>query len=92
MSVEQARFRWEQMRGRKFAAHFAALDCYVQPITSAIPPAMLAPPFDMVSMQFCMHYAFENETKARRMLENVSKHLRIGGIFLGTVPNAEWIM
>lgn len=79
------------MRRNKFLAHFAPLDCYVEPIASVIPSAMLDPPFDVVSMQFCMHYAFENESKARMMLENVSKHLRKGGIFLGTVPNAEWI-
>jgi len=39
-----------------------------------------------------MHYAFENVSKTRMMLENVSKYLRRGGIFLGTVPNAEWLM
>ncbi|GJJ15084.1 hypothetical protein Clacol_009359 [Clathrus columnatus] len=92
VSVEQARFRWEQLRGKKFAAHFAALDCFVEPIASVIPSATLIPPFDVVSMQFCMHYAFENETKARIMLDNVSKYLRKGGVFLGTVPNGEWIM
>jgi mRNA (guanine-N7-)-methyltransferase len=43
-------------------------------------------------MQFCMHYAFESVPKARMMLENVSKHLRKGGVFLGTIPNADLLL
>jgi mRNA (guanine-N7-)-methyltransferase len=43
-------------------------------------------------MQFCMHYAFESEAKVRTMLDNVSKHLREGGIFIGTIPNDQQLM
>lgn len=43
-------------------------------------------------MQFCMHYAFENAAKARMMIENVSRYLRRGGIFIGTIPNAELLL
>lgn len=39
-------------------------------------------------MQFCMHYAFETEAKVRTMLENVVQHLRPGGVFIGTIPDA----
>ena len=53
---------------------------------------MLSQPFDVVSMQFCMHYAFETLQKARCMLENVSKYLRAGGVFIGTIPNAEFLL
>ena len=55
-----------------------------------LPPE--AQPFDVVSMQFCMHYAFESVQKARMMLENVTRWLRTGGVFVGTVPNAELLM
>jgi mRNA (guanine-N7-)-methyltransferase len=48
--------------------------------------------FDTVSMQFCLHYAFENEKKARTMLQNVSSQLRSGGHFIGTIPDANWIV
>lgn len=48
--------------------------------------------FDAVSMQFCLHYAFESESKARRMLENVTCRLRRGGRFIGTFPDANWIV
>ena len=47
--------------------------------------------FDVVSMMFCMHYAFENESKARRMLKNVAGSLRKGGRFLGVVPNSDML-
>lgn len=48
--------------------------------------------FDTVSMQFCLHYAFENEKKARIMLQNVSSKLRSGGYFIGTMPDSNWIV
>ncbi|KAG5639614.1 hypothetical protein H0H81_010816 [Sphagnurus paluster] len=104
VSVDQARSRWQTLRGPRFAATFAALDCYTQPLTRAFPPDVLGTdeydggagltgdPFDVVSMQFCMHYAFETEEKTRCMLENVSRYLRKGGVFIGTVPNAELLL
>jgi mRNA (guanine-N7-)-methyltransferase len=45
--------------------------------------------FDVVSMMFCMHYAFESEEKARGMLRNVAGALKKGGRFLGTIPNSD---
>lgn len=92
VSVDQARSRWESLRAPKFAATFAAVDCYTTSLSKVIPPARLAEPFDVVSMQFCMHYAFENVQKARCMLENVSRWLRPGGVFIGTIPNAELLL
>ncbi|KAK3941669.1 mRNA cap methyltransferase [Diplogelasinospora grovesii] len=47
--------------------------------------------FDVVSMMFCMHYAFENEEKARRMLKNVAGALKKGGRFIGCIPNSDVI-
>ena len=40
--------------------------------------------FDIVSMQFAIHYLFEDEIKLRTFLQNVSDNLRIGGYFIGT--------
>lgn len=45
--------------------------------------------FDVVSMMFCMHYAFESEEKARQMLKNVAGALKKGGRFIGTIPNSD---
>ncbi|KAJ7632425.1 guanine-N(7)-methyltransferase domain-containing protein [Roridomyces roridus] len=92
VSVDQARQRWQSLRGPSFDATFAALDCYTEPLSKAFAPAKLANPFDVVSMQFCMHYAFESIQKARCMLENVSRWLRPGGVFIGTIPNADQLL
>jgi mRNA (guanine-N7-)-methyltransferase len=43
-------------------------------------------------MQFCMHYSFESEQKARTMLQNVTSNLARGGWFIGTIPDANWIV
>lgn len=43
-------------------------------------------------MQFCLHYSFETKDKARQMLSNVTSNLRQGGWFIGTIPNANWIV
>jgi mRNA (guanine-N7-)-methyltransferase len=80
------------MRGQRFVATFEAMDCWTQLLSAAMPVARLARPFDVVSMQFCMHYAFESVAKARRMLENVTKWLRKGGVFVGTIPDAEGLL
>ncbi|KAF7978103.1 hypothetical protein HWV62_1510 [Athelia sp. TMB] len=91
-SVAQAHGRWKSMRHARFDATFAALDCYTESLSQGFPPAKLVSPFDVVSMQFCMHYAFETIQKARVMLDNVSRWLRPGGIFLGTIPNSEQLL
>ncbi|KAF8969808.1 mRNA capping enzyme-domain-containing protein [Flammula alnicola] len=92
VSIDQARGRWSTLKQPRFDATFAAIDCYTQPLSKAFPPTKLAQPFDVVSMQFCMHYAFETVEKARCMLDNVSRHLRPGGVFIGTIPNADLLL
>ncbi|KAL2354846.1 mRNA capping enzyme-domain-containing protein [Cryomyces antarcticus] len=47
--------------------------------------------FDVVTMMFYMHYAFESEAKARGMLRNVAGALKKGGRFLGVIPNSDII-
>lgn len=39
-----------------------------------------------------MHYSWTTETRARRALSNVSALLRPGGIFIGTMPDANVII
>lgn len=48
--------------------------------------------FDNVTLQFCMHYAFDSVQRARQMLENVAMYLRSGGVFIGTIPDADNIL
>ncbi|KAF9155187.1 mRNA cap guanine-N7 methyltransferase [Linnemannia schmuckeri] len=88
-SIEQARERYRTMRNAPFEAHFHAMDCYSEPISNVVAPDIV---FDMVSMQFCLHYSFETETKARMMLHNVTSQLKPGGVFIGTIPDAYWIV
>ena len=92
VSVEQARRRYETFKGPRFDATFAACDCYGVSISTALDPDKLSTPFDVVSMQFCMHYAFETEERARCMLDNVSRWLRSGGVLVGTIPNSGQLM
>ncbi|KAI8804025.1 guanine-N(7)-methyltransferase domain-containing protein [Cladochytrium replicatum] len=44
--------------------------------------------FDVANVQFALYYSFETEAKIRRRIKNISKSLKPGGIFVGTIPNA----
>ena len=82
-SVEIARDRYRQSHcSRRMEAHFYALDCLsVQDWRrSGLVPADAWPDyqrgnggglFDVASMQFAFHYAFESEAKLRCLLQNV---------------------
>lgn len=48
-------------------------------------------PVDTVSMQFSFHYAWESEEKVRTVLTNVTRSLRPGGTFIGTIPSSDFI-
>ena len=94
MSVNQARDRWNSLKGDRFDAWFSQLDAYHYPLQSAasLPPEALMQGFDVVTMQFCMHYAFETEAAVHQMLDNVARYLRKGGRFIGTIPNASFLL
>ncbi|KAI7864251.1 guanine-N(7)-methyltransferase domain-containing protein [Spinellus fusiger] len=89
VSLEQMKSRYQALQRRTFSAEFYTMDCYQESIATHLKPDFM---FDVVSMQFCLHYAFESEQKARKMLENVSSRLRSGGWFFGTMPDANWIV
>lgn len=74
-----------------YSAHLYALDCFSEPISTVVPKDLLDPLFDTVSMQFCIHYAFESANKVRMLLENVSRNLRTGGVYFGTTVSAHKI-
>jgi len=40
--------------------------------------------FDIISSQFTIHYYFENESKLRNYLQNLSDHCKPNGYFIGT--------
>ncbi|KAI4241008.1 MAG: hypothetical protein LQ352_007516 [Teloschistes flavicans] len=85
---------------RTFEAEFVVQDAFTQSIGSirAVQEVGFDPKgggrwggggFDVVSMMFCMHYAFEDERKARGMLHNIAGALKKGGKFIGTIPNSD---
>ncbi|KAK5652720.1 hypothetical protein OQA88_9573 [Cercophora sp. LCS_1] len=85
---------------RLFDARFHVKDCYGESIEDidiirqvGFTASSIAEHrgFDVVSMMFCMHYAFESEAKARQMLKNVAGSLKKGGRFIGCIPNSDVI-
>lgn len=85
---------------RIFDARFQVKDCYAETVGDVdivhqvgFTNSNISGPrgFDVVSMMFCMHYAFETEEKARQMLRNVAGALKKGGRFIGTIPNSDVI-
>jgi len=40
--------------------------------------------FDVVSIQFALHYFFESEAKFDALLQNIDNHIKPGGFFIGT--------
>ena len=50
-------------------------------------PLALHREFDVVTCMFALHYFFESEAVAHVFLENVSRHLKPGGRFIGLVPD-----
>lgn len=94
-SISEAKRRFLTMKRKRqvnYQTILAQGDCFgqsLEPIVANLPECRF--PCDVVSIQFALHYAFENETKARRAIQNVSKSLKIGGRFLGTIPDSEFL-
>ncbi|UZJ55034.1 hypothetical protein CBS101457_004354 [Exobasidium rhododendri] len=88
VSVEQAESRYNDRRCH-FQAKFFSFDCFSVPLAENIPRVVLDPLFDNVTLQFCLHYGWESVSKAQLMLENIARYLKPGGIFVGTIPNAD---
>ena len=80
-----------------FDGRFYVKDCYNESIEDLEiirqvgfdPSPMNRRGFDVVSMMFSMHYAFESEKHARTMLRNVAGALKKGGRFIGCIPNSD---
>lgn len=98
-SKQKARFR--NTRGQdnnryNFEACFATGDCFASFVPDILEPNFpgiinRAFPVDAVSIQFSLHYAFESEEKVRTLLTNVTRSLRPGGSFIGTIPSSDII-
>lgn len=89
ISIEQAQGRYNSSR-LGFWAKFVVGDPFEQPIEDVLKSQAFA--VDVVSCQFCLHYSFESENRARTLLANISKMLRPGSYFIGTIPNSDVII
>ncbi|SCU84025.1 LAME_0C07866g1_1 [Lachancea meyersii CBS 8951] len=91
-SIVEAQKRFSSMGNLDYQVVLITGDCFGESLGTAVEPfSECRFPCDVVSAQFCLHYAFESEEKARRTLLNVTKSLRIGGYFFGTIPDSEFI-
>ncbi|XP_059591645.1 mRNA cap guanine-N7 methyltransferase 1 isoform X1 [Vitis vinifera] len=95
-SIEDCRTRYNgdadhHQRRKKFTfpARLICGDCFEVPLDRVLEDDA---PFDICSCQFAMHYSWSTEARARRALANVSALLRPGGIFIGTMPDANVII
>ncbi|KAK4359337.1 hypothetical protein RND71_021566 [Anisodus tanguticus] len=95
-SIEDCRTRYNgeadhHQRRKKFSfpARLLCGDCYEVRLDRVLADDA---PFDVCSCQFAMHYSWSTEARARRALANVSALLRPGGIFIGTMPDANVIV
>ncbi|ERN05155.1 mRNA cap guanine-N7 methyltransferase 1 isoform X1 [Amborella trichopoda] len=89
-SIEDCRTRYNgeaDARRKKFTfpARLLCGDCFEVPLDRVLEDDA---PFDICSCQFALHYSWQTEARARRALENVASLLRPGGIFIGTMPDA----
>ncbi|XP_075488657.1 mRNA cap guanine-N(7) methyltransferase 1-like isoform X1 [Primulina tabacum] len=92
-SIEDCRTRYNgdadhHQRRKKFSRLLCG-DCYEVRLDKVLADDA---PFDICSCQFALHYSWSTEARARRALANVSALLRPGGIFIGTMPNANVII
>lgn len=69
--------------------NFSATPAAYQTLLSLSDPSI---ELNLVSCQFAFHYCFESPKQAEMMLKNVSECLRVGGYFIGTIPDAYDIM
>lgn len=89
-SLIQAQERYESLRSKPFWVDFCVGDAFRETVENIVHPDAF--PVDIVSSQFTMHYAFESEQQAKMLLSNVSRALKRGGRFIGTIPNSDVIM
>uniref|UniRef100_A0A5S6QPH9 mRNA cap guanine-N(7) methyltransferase n=1 Tax=Trichuris muris TaxID=70415 RepID=A0A5S6QPH9_TRIMR len=96
VSVEQCKGRFDELmrrasRGRyMFTAEFITADCGKEDISLSFQSKNTT--FDLSSCQFSLHYCFSSEAEVRRLLANACERLKVGGYFIGTIPDANLIV
>jgi len=94
VSVKQAKDRYETLRRQQdralFAAEFHCVDTCNESILNCLDDKSIR--FDLTSCQFVYNYSFDKYPRAEAMLTNACRYLKMGGFFIGTMPNANEIM
>lgn len=88
VSIQEAKRRYQQLRGARWPADFLCLNCFTDSIESHIPKGK---EFQLVSCQFALHYAFSSGATAHQLFQNITCRLAPGGLVLCTFPRAELI-
>eukprot|EP00834_Sanchytrium_tribonematis_P008586 NODE_1059_length_2391_cov_1.255672.p1 type:complete len:299 gc:universal NODE_1059_length_2391_cov_1.255672:2136-1240(-) len=86
-SIQDNIGRYKEMR-QPFNAKYAAFDCFAHDWRTLMSPNS----FDLISSQFCFHYAFESKTRVKNTLYNISQVLKSGGYWIATIPNEDVII
>lgn len=90
-SIAEAKRRYDSRANQfRFHARFIVADCFGSRCGEWMPSGDLA--FDIISCQFALHYAFATQDRAQSALSNVAAMLRPGGVFIGTIPNANRVV
>lgn len=92
LSIEQCRARYDNSPPdrKTFKAEFFTADATRDRLRNQFNDPSIE--LNLVSCQFAFHYCFESPKQAENMLRNVSECLRVGGYFIGTIPDAYDIM
>jgi mRNA (guanine-N7-)-methyltransferase len=63
-------------------------------ITDVVTAGLLEPDeqFDVISIQFALHYLFQTEARALTFFSNLRNRLKPGGVFIGTIPDAAYLV
>lgn len=90
-SLEEAKRRYDAIKGPKYKAKFLQVDCFSSDVTKAL-KKIGAPKFDVISCQFAVHYAFSDEQRVNNLFTTIDENLNEGGVFLGTTTNSRWLL
>jgi len=94
VSIKQAEDRYKTLRRQQdrslFAAEFHCVDTCKESILDCVDDKSIR--FDLTSCQFVYNYSFDTYPRAEAMLTNACRYLKMGGFFIGTMPNANEIM
>lgn len=73
-----------------FEAQFIVADAGKEKLSDKYEPSDRE--FDLASCMFALHYQFEEEGRARKMIENITERLKPGGYFIGVLTDPDQII